>query len=128
MIKEEIKLDINTCKHFDREVGCEKEVCVCEQQDPKQEKVRESAGRILREKYPYHPPQDYGYWVDMFVEGAEWQEKEMYSKEHLKEAYFSAIKITGEGWNGEYAGGNHPDIEEKFMEGFNEWFKQFKKK
>jgi hypothetical protein len=56
-----------------------------------------------------------------------WQAERMYSEEDLKEAYFSAIKITGEGWNGEYAEGNSPNIEEKFMEDFNKWFEQFKK-
>ena len=54
--------------------------------------------------------------------------KRMYSEEDLREAYFSAIKSTGEGWNGEYANGNNPNIEEKFTEGFEEWFEQFKKK
>ena len=56
------------------------------------------------------------------------QDKRMYSEEDLKDAYFSAIKATGEGWNGEYAEGNSPNIEEKFMEDFNKWFEQFKKK
>jgi hypothetical protein len=59
--------------------------------------------------------------------GAKWQEERMYSEEDIREAYFSAIKITGEGWNGEYAGGNNPNIEENFMEDFNKWFEQFKK-
>jgi hypothetical protein len=56
------------------------------------------------------------------------QDKRMYSEEDLKDAYFSAIKATGEGWNGEYAEGNSPNVEEKFMEDFNIWFEQFKKK
>jgi hypothetical protein len=56
------------------------------------------------------------------------KEERMYSKEDLREAYFSAIKSTGEGWNGEYANGNNPDIKKKFNEGFEEWFEQFKNK
>ena len=56
------------------------------------------------------------------------QDNRMYSEEDLKDAYFSAIKATGEGWNGEYAEGNSPNVEEKFMEDFNKWFEQFKKK
>jgi hypothetical protein len=52
----------------------------------------------------------------------------MYSEEDMKKAYLSAIKTTGEGWNGEYAEGNDPNIEEKFSEGFTQWFEQFKKK
>ena len=63
-----------------------------------------------------------------FIEGAKWMQKRMYSEEDLKLAYFSAIESTGEGWNGEYAKGNNPDIEETFGEGFIEWFEQFKKK
>ena len=44
------------------------------------------------------------------------------------ESILAAIKSTGEGWNAEYAHGNNPNIEEKFTEGFEEWFEQFKKK
>jgi hypothetical protein len=55
-------------------------------------------------------------------------DERMYSEEDLKEAYFSAISSTGEGWNGEYANGNNPNIEEKFKEGFDEWFNKFKNK
>ena len=62
------------------------------------------------------------------IEFAKWMQERMYSEGDLREAYFSAIKSTGEGWNGEYANGNNPNIEEKFTEGFEEWFKQFKKK
>ena len=56
------------------------------------------------------------------------KQERSYSEGDLREAYFSAIKSTGEGWNGEYANGNNPNIEEKFTEGFEEWFEQFKKK
>ena len=61
--------------------------------------------------------------------GAKWQAERMYSKEDLKEVYFSAIKSTGEGRNGECASGNSPvDIKKEFNEEFEEWFEQFKKK
>jgi hypothetical protein len=63
-----------------------------------------------------------------FKDGAKWQSERMYSEEDLKEAYFSAISSTGEGWNAEYANGNNPNIEEKFSKGFAQWFEQFKKK
>ena len=56
------------------------------------------------------------------------QEKNKYNDEDLRTAYFSGIKTTGEGWNGEYANGNNPSIEEEFQEGFQEWLKQFKNK
>ena len=62
-------------------------------------------------------------------DGVKWQAERMYSKEDLKEVYFSAIKSTGEGRNGEYASGNSPvDIKKEFTEEFEEWFEQFKKK
>jgi hypothetical protein len=63
-----------------------------------------------------------------FIEGAKWQAERMHSEEDLKEAYFSAISSTGEGWNAEYANGNNPNIEEEFSKGFAQWLKQFKKK
>ena len=47
-----------------------------------------------------------------FIKGAKWMQERSYSEGDLREAYFSAIKSTGEGWNGEYAKGNSPDIEE----------------
>ena len=56
------------------------------------------------------------------------KQQQGYSEEDMKEAYFSAIESMGEGWNGEYAEGNNPNIEEKFKEGFNEWFNKFKNK
>ena len=56
------------------------------------------------------------------------QIERMYSEEDLRKAYFSGISSTGEGWNGEYANGNDPNIEEKFSAGFTQWFEQFKKK
>ena len=56
------------------------------------------------------------------------EEERMYSEEDMKESYFTAIKSTGEGWNGEYAGGNHPNIEKKFKEGFEIFIEQYKNK
>jgi hypothetical protein len=56
------------------------------------------------------------------------QEKNKYNDEDLRTAYFSGIKTTGEGWNGEYANGNNPSIEEEFQEEFQEWLRQFKNK
>jgi hypothetical protein len=62
---------------------------------------------------------------ESFIAGAKWMQERSYSEEDLKEAYFSAIKSTGEGWNGEYANGNNPNVEEEFKEGFKEWFELF---
>jgi len=36
----------------------------------KNETIEEAAIKLLYSKYPYHPPQDGGYWQDMFIEGA----------------------------------------------------------
>ena len=63
-----------------------------------------------------------------FKKGAKWQSERLYSEKDLRNAYFSGIKTTGEGWNGEYAGSNDPNVEETFEEGFQEWLKQFKNK
>lgn len=69
--------------------------------------------------------------VTNWCKGAKWQQeqdKNKYSEKDLRTAYFSGIKTTGEGWNGEYANGNNPSIEEEFQEGFQEWLRQFKNK
>jgi hypothetical protein len=65
--------------------------------------------------------------MDALKSITDWQSKRMYSKKDLRTAYFSGIKTTGEGWNGEYADGNDPNVEETFEEGFQIWFEQFKK-
>ena len=41
----------------------------------KQKTLEEVASKVLYNKYPYHPPQDSGYWKDMFKEGAKWQQQ-----------------------------------------------------
>ena len=67
--------------------------------------------------------------TENWIAGAKWQQeqdKNKYSDEDLRTAYFSGIKTTGEGWNGEYANGNNPSIEEEFQEGFQEWLRQFR--
>jgi hypothetical protein len=66
--------------------------------------------------------------IRSYIAGAKLQAERMYSEEDLRNAYFSGISSTGEGWNGEYADGNSPNVEETFSEGFKEWFEQFKKK
>jgi hypothetical protein len=52
----------------------------------------------------------------------------MYSEEDMREAYFTAIRSTGEGWNGEYANGNCPNIEKTFNDGFEIFIEQYKTK
>ena len=94
--------------------------------------MKQSAVEWLKEQIEKNalikPYRELGF--SMLLEQAKEMEKEQqgYSEEDLKESYFSAISSTGEGWNGEYAKGNDPNIEEKFTEGFNEWFEKFKNK
>ncbi len=45
-----------------------------------QETLEEAASRLLYSKYPFHPPQDSGYWKDMFISGANYQAERMYSE------------------------------------------------
>ena len=95
--------------------------------EPKQETPEEAAERL----YPNGcdgTDRSAEIYRRIFIAGAKWQQERMYSEEDLREAYFSAIKSTGEGRNGEYTGGNNPNIEEEFGVGFETWFEQFKKK
>ena len=64
----------------------------------------------------------------LLIEGANWQAERMYSEEDMKQAFFDGVRVTGEGYNGEYASGNHPDIEVEFYESYTEWFNKIKKK
>jgi len=91
-------------------------------EEPKQETLEEAS-------WKYNPLKklDGEFIRHAFKEGAKWQQERMYTEEDMKLAYFSAIQSTGEGWNGEYAEGNNPNIEDKFSEEFKEWFEQFKK-
>jgi hypothetical protein len=90
-------------------------------EEPKQETLEEATERN------YNEAGVNAYFNNGFIRGVKWQQdKNKYSDEDLRTAYFSGIKTTGEGWNGEYANGNNPSIEEEFQEEFQEWLKQFK--
>ena len=45
--------------------------------------LEEAATKFLWKKYPYHPPRDSGYWQDMFIEGAKWQQERSYSEKEV---------------------------------------------
>jgi hypothetical protein len=107
-------------------------------ENSQEQRLREAAERFYSEQSKTYENaieptfDDSRYLVTGFLEGVKsdvardyWFEK---FEEDLKTAYFSGIKTTGEGWNGEYANGNNPSIEEEFQEGFQEWFEQYKKK
>jgi hypothetical protein len=62
----------------------------------KQETLEEASSRLLYSKYPFHPPQDSGYWKDMFLEGAKWQQeqdKNKYSEKDMKIAFDAKSKL-----------------------------------
>ena len=50
------------------------------------------------------------------------QAKEMH-KQEIIDAYNEGFKISGEGWNGEYADGNNPNVEELIKDQLTEWIK-----
>jgi hypothetical protein len=52
----------------------------------------------------------------------------MYSEEDMREAYFTAINSTAEGWNGEHAGNGSLSIEKAFNEGYEIFIEQYKNK
>ena len=97
-------------------------------EEPKQETLEEVAERLAT-RYCSRSTENWYSFKFGVIEGVKWQQdKNKYSDEDLRTAYFSGIKTTGEGWNGEYANGNNPSIEEEFQEEFQEWLKQFRNK
>ena len=110
------------------EVNTEK--IIIPKEEPKQETLEEAAEKLILEYQLGNTGKiDIEDAKEMLIEFAKYQAERMYSKEDLKEVYFSAIKSTGEGRNGEFASGNSPvDIKKEFTEEFEEWFEQFKKK
>jgi hypothetical protein len=54
----------------------------------------------------------------LFIEGAKWQAKRMYSEEDMKECWYAACA---------YSIGSHKEFKQTHPN-FKEWFEQFKKK
>ena len=128
--QEEPKSSCPKCRTTDFD-NCHSIHCPMRKEEPKQETLEDAAENdfnILQEENPIVPDNHIWPFKLGYLKGAKWQQERRYSKEDLKEAYFSAISSTGEGWNAEYANGNNPNIEEKFSKGFTQWFEQFKKK
>jgi hypothetical protein len=61
----------------------------------KQETLEEAARRIFGDD-------EDGHYLEKraFIKGAKWQAEKLYSEEDMREAYFTAINSTAEGWNG----------------------------
>ena len=65
----------------------------------------------------------------MSLKGAlEPKQERIYSEADMREAYFTAIRSTGEGWNGEHAGNGSLSIEKTFNDGYEIFIEQYKKK
>lgn len=112
----EEKCTMNYCD----ENGCQNRKRELVEPKPKQETLEEAASRVLYNKYPYHPPQDGGYWKDMFKEGVKWQqeqEKNKYSEEDMLSFTQTIIQ--------QYKFGN-TNIEQ--LDLLKETLRQFKKK
>ena len=93
---------------------------------PKQETLEEFTENYINKFYNDYAFKDL--LKPLLIEGANWQAERMYSEEDMKQAFFDGVRVTGEGYNGEYASGNHPDIEVEFYESYTEWFNKIKKK
>jgi hypothetical protein len=124
------KKETHICKYCGAETTQPDDECYAK---PKQETLEEAAERIFREPFRKNLTLeeitiDGKDAVNCMLSLADWQAERSYSKEDMKQAFFDGIRVTGGGYNGEYASGNHPDIEVEFYESYIEWFKQFKKK
>jgi hypothetical protein len=87
------------------------------------ETIEEAARRIFGDDEDGHYSEKRA-----FIKGAKWMEEQMYSEEDMREAYFTAINSTAEGWNGEHAGNGSLSIEKIFNEGYEMFIEQYKKK
>jgi hypothetical protein len=92
----------------------------------KQEKLEEAFSRLLYSKYPFHPPQDSGYWKDMFLEGAKWQAERMYSEEDLRKAFSGGRTVYN--YKSEWEETYNDDMTSSKFENFDKWLEQNKKK
>jgi len=102
--------------------------------EPKQETLEEAA-KSNYDKKTARLPVPTSHWINSeflqvqnFIEGAKWMKEQMYSEEDMREAYFTAIRSTGEGWNGEYAGNGSLSIEKTFNDGYEMFIEQYKNK
>jgi hypothetical protein len=94
--QEEPKRKIDTCYNFDREIGCVQDICRCEQEEPKQEKLtyteaakkderilnsnmlkQETLLQIANRKLMSND------WLKGAEFGAKWQAERMYSEEEV---------------------------------------------
>ena len=82
------------------------------------ETIEEASKYYAHNYFDMHETNNYKALKQGFEAGAKWQQERMYNEEDMKQAFFDGIRITGEGYNGEYASGNSPDIEVEFYESY----------
>ena len=111
------KWDINTCRYWDVEIGCEREKCICENQEPKQETLEEAAERISKSHSVHETGQDDVY--QGVIQGAKWQAERMYSEEDMRKSYIAGLSNFKKRLS-------YNLLESELS--FEEWFEQFKKK
>lgn len=61
-----------------------------------------------------------------FLEGYQSAKQDLPTWQYVEKAIFEAIRRTGEGYNGEYCGGNYPNIEIEFFDVKEEIINQLK--
>jgi hypothetical protein len=139
--REKVLEDWNKSAHLDKVGPTVEEFIENSNEERLKEAAKNSALNFMVDskqfitKLSYREYGEYGYEKG-FLEGVKsdttrdyWFEKfKLEQEEDLKTAYFSGIKTTGEGWNGEYANGINPSIEEEFKKGFQKRLRHFKKK
>jgi hypothetical protein len=112
--KQERKID--TCHNFDIEIGCVKDKCRCEDEEPKQEKergliIKKSDGSIIKQETLEETAEEFlirqgcqrmdcvgencNFFEDVqpkdLIEFAKWQSERMYSEEDMIEFYLFCI-------------------------------------
>lgn len=145
------KWDINTCRYFDMEVGCEREYCICENQEPKpitdwleanrnpeidkqvereadvlmqkQEKLEEASERIRKELI-HAPVGIIPNFNDGFEQGVKWeqqQDKTKFSEEDMKLSFEAGYDLNT------FEQLEIPNEEREYLS-FKDWFEQIKNK
>jgi len=116
-----MKEEINTCKNFDREIGCDLIDCKCEKEEPKQDytallkqvgTVQETLEEVAERLARAFDNDNYKALIELVEEGAKWQQeqdKNMYSEEEVLELLHKLMAY------------NSKNIE------LENWFKQHKK-
>ncbi|WP_296683636.1 hypothetical protein [Flavobacterium sp.] len=75
------KWDIDTCRYWNMEIGCEREKCICENTEPKKETLEESFEKWAEQQ----SQKGVGYdKIDVLQFGAKWQQEQIGKSEFLQ--------------------------------------------